>query len=153
MKFKSQSCDLLATLFTGQNETQRFSSYSGQWHVTCGCYYRKYKNKKGGQIYEERQNVLIGYARRGVTRSECCPCSCRILMKEQSADGSNYCHMKFPAIEERTLSGDRPVLKDPSTGDIVDFFGPCDEDPLGKNQVASQKLNDGHRWQTEFASD
>ena len=61
--------------------------------------------------------------------------------------------MKFPAIEEGTLAGDRPALKDPNTGDIVDFYGPCNEDPLGKNQVASQKLDDGRRWQNEFASD
>ena len=76
-----------------------------------------------------------------------------VLMQEQAAQGSNYCHLKFPAIQENTLAGDHPVLKESSTGDIVDFYGPCDEDPLGKDQIASQKLNDEHRWQTEFASD
>ena len=75
------------------------------------------------------------------------------ILKEQSAEASNYCHLKFPAIDENTLASDRPVLKDSRTGDIVDFYGPCDEDPLGKNQVASQKLDDGHRWQNDFASD
>ena len=35
-----------------------------------------------------------------------------VLVKEQVG---NYCHLKFPAIEERTLAGNRPVLKDPST--------------------------------------
>jgi hypothetical protein len=76
-----------------------------------------------------------------------------IIMMEQAAQESNYCHLKFPAIEEGTLAGDHPVLKDPNTGDIVDFYGPCDEDPLGKDQIASQKLDDQHRWETEFASD
>jgi hypothetical protein len=52
---------------------------------------------------------------------------------------SNYCHVRFPAIREETLSWARPVLKDPSDSDIVDFYGPCDYDPLGKEEVARQK--------------
>jgi len=52
---------------------------------------------------------------------------------------SNYCHLRFPAIREETLFWARPVLKDPSDGDIVDFYGPCDYDPLGKQEVARQR--------------
>jgi hypothetical protein len=51
----------------------------------------------------------------------------------------NYCHLKFPAIREETLSWDRPVLKHPSEGDIIDFYGPCDYDPRGKSEVQSQR--------------
>lgn len=61
-----------------------------------------------------------------------------ILYKVQ-AGNTNYCHMKFPAIDTRTLDWDRPVLKDSRTGDIIDFYGPCDFDPLGKQAVLSQK--------------
>ena len=50
-----------------------------------------------------------------------------------------FCHLKFPAIREETLSSDRPVLKDPSEGDIIDFYGPCDHDPLGRAEVLRQK--------------
>jgi hypothetical protein len=42
-------------------------------------------------------------------------------------------------MREDTLSWNRPVLKDPSEGDIVDFYGPCDYDPLGKEEIARQK--------------
>ena len=52
---------------------------------------------------------------------------------------SNYCHLRFPAIREETLFWARPVLKDPSDSDIVDFYGPCDYDPLGKEEVARQR--------------
>ncbi len=52
-----------------------------------------------------------------------------------------FCHLKFPAVIEETLNWDRPVLKDPSDGDIVDFYGPCDYDPLGKEQIARQKYH------------
>lgn len=61
-----------------------------------------------------------------------------ILFKVRLGD-SNYCHMKFPAIREGTLGSNRPVLKDPSSGDIIDFYGPCDHDPLGKTEVRAQR--------------
>jgi hypothetical protein len=50
-----------------------------------------------------------------------------------------YCHLRFPAIREETLASDRPVLKDPSSGDIIDFYGPCDHDPLGQDEIRSQR--------------
>lgn len=52
---------------------------------------------------------------------------------------SNYCHLKFPAIRPDTLYWDRPVLQNPSTGDIIDFYGPCDYDPTGKAAVDQQR--------------
>ena len=66
------------------------------------------------------------------------------------AGSSNYCHLKFPAIREETLSSSRPVLKDASkdarTGDIIDFYGPCDFDPTGKAAVQAQKLDLQRAW-------
>jgi hypothetical protein len=66
------------------------------------------------------------------------------------AGSSNYCHLKFPAIREETLSSNRPVLKDASkdasTGDIIDFYGPCDYDPAGRAAVQAQRNEQQHRW-------
>ena len=50
-----------------------------------------------------------------------------------------YCHKKFPTIREETLFSSRPVLKDPTDGDIVDFYGSCDYDPLGKEEIQVQR--------------
>jgi hypothetical protein len=61
-----------------------------------------------------------------------------IISKVPDSTGK-YCHLKFPAIREETLASKRPVLKDPSEGDIVDFYGPCDHDPLGKEEIQRQK--------------
>jgi len=61
-----------------------------------------------------------------------------VLLREPAAVG-NYCHLKFPAIEEETLNWDRPVLKPSNTRDIIDFYGPCDHDPLGLDEIQSQK--------------
>jgi hypothetical protein len=54
----------------------------------------------------------------------------------------NYCHLRFPAIRQSTLGTDHPQLKSPDSGDIVDFYGPCDHDPLGKDEIARQKDED-----------
>jgi hypothetical protein len=61
-----------------------------------------------------------------------------IISKVSDSSGT-FCNLKFPAIKEETLTSGRPVLKDPSENDIVDFYGPCDHDPLGKEEVQRQK--------------
>ena len=61
-----------------------------------------------------------------------------IISKVPDSSGM-FCNLKFPAIKEGTLSSNRPVLKDLSENDIVDFYGPCDYDPLGKEEVQRQK--------------
>jgi hypothetical protein len=76
-----------------------------------------------------------------------------ILFKVQMP-GTNYCHLKFPAIREETLSSSRPVLKDTSrdgTGDVIDFYGPCDYDPAGKAAVHAQRLDGSHMWFRAYA--
>src|SRR5262245_58487365 len=56
------------------------------------------------------------------------------------ADASNsYCFLRFPAIQEDTLYWAQPVLKDPSSADIVSFYGPCDYDPLGRAEILRQR--------------
>ena len=69
-----------------------------------------------------------------------------VISKDALTDGS-YCHLKFPAIREETLAGDHPVLKVPNEGNLIDFYGPCDEDPVGKDQVHEQRIENQHRWE------
>ena len=72
-----------------------------------------------------------------------------VMYKQELTPGS-YCHLKLPAIRGRTLAGNHPILKDSSEGDIIDFYGPCDENPLGKDQVHEQKLDHYHRFQRDY---
>lgn len=72
-----------------------------------------------------------------------------ILFKAR-AGNSNYCHLKFPAIRADSLATDRPVLQDPSTGTIVDFYGPCDYNPTGKAAVQAQRRVNSHRFNREY---
>jgi hypothetical protein len=53
-------------------------------------------------------------------------------------DTTAYCHLKFPAMREDTLSWQQPVL-DPLSGNIVDFYGPCDYDPTGVDEIRAQR--------------
>ena len=73
-----------------------------------------------------------------------------ILSKDQFTAGS-YCHERFPAIRQGTLDSDQPALKGSSTGDVIDFYGPCDENPVGKDQVHEQKLEAQHRFEMEYS--
>ena len=72
-----------------------------------------------------------------------------ILQKDQLT-GTSYCHEKFPAIRQGTLGDDQPELKGSSTGDVIDFYGPCNENPVGKDQVETQRLENQHRWEMEY---
>lgn len=74
-----------------------------------------------------------------------------ILFKARAGD-TNFCHLKFPAIQEHTLSWAQPVLKDPGSGDIVDFYGPCNYDPTGENAVERQKRALKRRFDKEYGS-
>jgi len=70
-----------------------------------------------------------------------------VISKDVLTDG-NYCHMKFESIRENTLASSQPVLKD--TDDIIDFYGPCNHDPLGKEEIQSQKIEMQHRFENEY---
>jgi hypothetical protein len=63
-----------------------------------------------------------------------------IIEKEEATPGS-YCHEKFRAIDQNTLGSDHPTLKSADSGDVIDFYGPCDESPTGKDQAWQQKLD------------
>jgi hypothetical protein len=84
--------------------------------------------------------LLVGSL--GVTNA---PAAAPGVISNQVFTPGSYCHLRFPAIREDTLSSNRPVLKDPSEGDIIDFYGSCDHDPLGKDEIASQRQQAAER--------
>jgi hypothetical protein len=65
------------------------------------------------------------------------------LVFKQAADGSAYCHMKFPPMREDTLSWGQPVL-DENAGNIIDFYGPCNYDPTGAAERTRQRRHRFH---------
>jgi hypothetical protein len=73
-----------------------------------------------------------------------------VISNTTLTEGS-YCHLTFPAIREDTLSWARPVLKDPGEGDIIDYYGSCDHDPLGQDEIARQRRQAAERFDTDYA--
>jgi hypothetical protein len=71
------------------------------------------------------------------------------MLAKDEVTASSYCHEKFPAINPSTLGNAEPVLKASSTGDVIDFYGPCGENPRGKDQVEDQKLIELHQYFNE----
>jgi hypothetical protein len=72
-----------------------------------------------------------------------------VLLKQEVTPGS-YCHEKFRAIRPSTLNSDQPQLKDSSSADVIDYYGSCDETPLGKDQVHQQQLENRHPWARDY---
>ena len=70
-----------------------------------------------------------------------------VVLKQEDTAGS-YCHEKFPAMSGSSLAGNEPELN--PTGDIIDFYGSCDENPTGKDQVQSQRIANEHNYVTSF---
>ena len=60
------------------------------------------------------------------------------LVIREAANLSYYCHMQFPEMRVDTLSWERPVL-DETTGNLIDFYGPCDHDPTGADEIKAQR--------------
>jgi len=77
-----------------------------------------------------------------------------IISKQEFAPGS-YCHEKFRAVRPSTLYSDHPTLKSSDTGDIIDYYGPCNESPTGQDQIEEQKLDRENRgrWDVQDYAD
>jgi hypothetical protein len=111
--------------------------------------FRKRKTEKGGEHIMKRIGSMVSVLVMVGSLAGSALASDGIVSKEESTADS-YCHMKFPAIRERTLAGNNPVLKNSTTGDLIDFYGSCDESPTGKDQVVSQRIENSHHPVTAF---
>jgi hypothetical protein len=70
------------------------------------------------------------------------------VISQDVLTAGSYCHTKFESIREDTLASSQPVLKD--TDDIVDFYGPCNHDPVGKEEIQAQKIEAQHRFASDY---
>jgi len=69
-----------------------------------------------------------------------------ISKDELTAD--RYCHEKFHSMTGQSLDTDNPVLN--NSGAIVDFYGSCNENPVGEDQIQDQKLEAQHRFADDY---
>ncbi len=62
---------------------------------------------------------------------------------------ADYCHQKLPAIRPSTLASDEPEAKSTNTGDVVDYYGPCDQTPTSQDRVQAQKREESYRFDSD----
>jgi hypothetical protein len=103
------------------------------------------EKKKGGEIimnnFKSKLSIVIAAS---VLATSAAALAADDVVVEGKLTPGSYCHEKFPAMRPRSLSDSQPELKSSSTGDMIDFYGPCSENPTGRDQVASQKLEEQH---------
>jgi|SRR5262245_24477796 len=58
-----------------------------------------------------------------------------IISKEVSSIDSNYCHIKYMAFSQQSLSSSTPVFE-PS--DVIDRYGSCDFNPNNVEEIRNQ---------------
>jgi len=141
----SQSCESREILLNGSLAFLQMAS------VLLNC--EKQKRKKGGEIMKNFKANLSMLLVVGVLgTSGAALAADGVEVEGQLAPGS-YCHEKFTAMNKRSLGDNQPELKQSTTGDIVDYYGPCDENPTGKDQIATQKLEQQHRMEGSTAGE
>ena len=68
-----------------------------------------------------------------------------VVSKDELAPDS-YCHEKFPRCGRALTT--MTALKNSSPATVIDFYGPCNENPIGKDQDQAQnsKTSIDFRW-------
>jgi hypothetical protein len=82
--------------------------------------------------------ILTGLLLAGTLVGGSLPVNAGDITVKDTLDFAGYCHMKFPPISDASLSSDQPVL-DEAAGNVIDFYGSCDHDPLGPDEVQAQR--------------
>jgi hypothetical protein len=107
----------------------------------------KQQRQKGGEIMKNMKANLSMLLVVGVLGTSGAALAGDGAEVEGQLAPNSYCHEKFPAITGRSLDGSQPQLKQSTTGDVIDYYGPCDEDPTGQGQVLTQKLEHQHQME------
>jgi hypothetical protein len=105
------------------------------------------KRKKGGEIMTNFKSNLSMLLIVGVLGTSGAALAADGAEVEGQLAPSSYCHEKFPAVTTRSLDDSQPQLKQSTTGDVIDYYGPCDQSPTGKDQIATQKLEHYHQME------
>jgi hypothetical protein len=70
-----------------------------------------------------------------------------VLSKDELTTNS-YCHEKFTPMTTQSLDNEDPTLT--KSGNVIDFYGSCDENPVGQDQIQAQKLEAQHRFANDY---
>ena len=70
------------------------------------------------------------------------------VISKDELTANSYCHEKFHAMTGTSLDTDNPVIN--NSGAVIDFYGSCNENPVGEDQIQDQKLEAQHRFTNDY---
>ena len=71
-----------------------------------------------------------------------------LLVKEEFVpDG--FCRIEILALTTQGLAGQQLTSKRRNSGEVIDYYGPCSETPVGQDQADSQRM-DWYGWGNNY---
>ena len=70
------------------------------------------------------------------------------VSKDEFAPDS-FCRMEIMALTTQGFAGQQPVPKLPNTDEVIDYYGPCSETPVGQDQPDAQRM-DQYGWENNY---
>ena len=67
------------------------------------------------------------------------------LVSKDEGVPESYCSMQIRTSTPESFLGEQPALKHPNSGELIDYYGPCGETPVGQDQPDTQQL-DQYGW-------
>jgi len=58
----------------------------------------------------------------------------------------SFCRMEIMALTTQSFAGQQPVPKRPDSDEVIDYYGPCSETPVGQDQPDTQRP-DQYDWE------
>jgi len=71
------------------------------------------------------------------------------LVAKDGGVPESYCPMQIRASTPQSFLGEQPVLKHPNSGELIDYYGPCGETPVGQDQPHTQRM-DQYGWENNY---
>ena len=71
-----------------------------------------------------------------------------LVSKEEFVPDS-FCRMEIMALTTEGFAGQQSVPKRPNSDEVIDYYGPCSETPVGQDHADSQRL-DQYGWENNY---
>jgi hypothetical protein len=70
------------------------------------------------------------------------------LFEEEFVPDS-FCRMEIMALTTQSFAGQQPISKRPNSDEVIDYYGPCSETPVGQDQADTQRP-DQYGWENNY---
>jgi hypothetical protein len=71
------------------------------------------------------------------------------LVTKDGVVSESHCRMQTKTSTPESFLGMPPLLNVPNSGELIDYYGPCDETPIGQSDLDTQRL-DQYGWENNY---